>query len=359
MRHVLTLALCLNCCLAGSAAYSAPAPIHTPPASNLAVPTPTPAAPASMSSVPPSNFDPSQFAPITTSSLPKENGQPVVMRVNSRAVSWEDFTAQVRMAGASILAEHPGNELNIMAALAGPVTDALILQELYRDFAAINTLTVQPAEVDQQQAELKISRNSKINKATDLLTQAQLRQLITDSLIREKVDKFLGDRATSMPPTMQEITSFTAAVKPTVSPGEITRARHIVVRATPDMSEFSINDAKTRAEEALAKIRSGADFATTARQYSQDRFTAYQGGNIGYYTTGTMYKEFEAAAAKLAPGEVSEVIRTPVGYHIIQVTERQPDDLRLQLDKYKRQMAVQEWKAQAIQAAKVERYLEQ
>ncbi len=245
-----------------------------------------------------------------------------------------------------------------MAALLQPVSEALILQELYREFAVTRNLAPQSAEIDLRQSEIRSSQNPAVKQAIAFLSSDQIRQLVTDSLVHEKVDKYIGDLATSAPPSLQEIATFVSELKPTTSPIELTRARHIVIRATPDMSEFALNDAKARAEEVFAKLESGLDFATAARQYSQDRFTAFQGGNVGYFSAGAMFMEFEAAAAKLAVGETSGIVRTPVGYHIIQVTERQPDDLRLQLDKHKRQMAVMHWKEKAVQGAKVERYLQ-
>src|SRR5690606_7348565 len=131
------------------------------------------------------------------------------------------------------------------------------------------------------------------------------------------------------------------------------------VRATPDMSEFDLNDAKARAEEILEKVTTGGlDFALAAKQYSQDRFTAYLGGSVGYFTRGTMFKEFEDAAFALQPGEISGIVRTPVGFHIIQVTERHPDNLRILIDDLRSFHATQVWKSEALKSAKVENYLQ-
>ena len=107
----------------------------------------------------------------------------------------------------------------------------------------------------------------------------------------------------------------------------------------------------------LERIRGGLDFATAARQFSQDRFTTYLGGDIGYFQPGSMYVEFEKAAFDLEPGEVSDVVRTPVGFHIIQVTESHNDNLLLMVDGHRRASAIGHWKAAARENANVESYL--
>ena len=76
--------------------------------------------------------------------------------------------------------------------------------------------------------------------------------------------------------------------------------------------------AKAKAEQILAQIKAGADFAAMAKQYSQDT-TAANGGDLGFFGRGHMVKPFEDAAFALQPGQVSGVVKTQYGYHIIKV----------------------------------------
>jgi hypothetical protein len=93
-------------------------------------------------------------------------------------------------------------------------------------------------------------------------------------------------------------------------------------------SDESINaDAKAKAEEVLAKVKAGEDFATLAKQYSQDT-TASNGGDLGFFSKGKMVPEFETAAFALKAGEVSELVKTVYGYHIIKVTEVKGDEIQ-------------------------------
>jgi len=93
-------------------------------------------------------------------------------------------------------------------------------------------------------------------------------------------------------------------------------------------SDETVNaDAKAKAEEVLAKVKAGEDFATLATQYSQDT-TASAGGDLGFFGKGKMVPEFETAAFALKAGEVSELVKTVYGYHIIKVTEVKGEEIK-------------------------------
>ena len=82
--------------------------------------------------------------------------------------------------------------------------------------------------------------------------------------------------------------------------------------------------AKAKAQDVLNKVNAGGDFAALAKQYSQDT-TAANGGDLGFFSKGQMVKEFEASAFGLQPGQVSGLVKTQYGYHIIKVIEYNED----------------------------------
>ena len=84
-------------------------------------------------------------------------------------------------------------------------------------------------------------------------------------------------------------------------------------------------DSQAKAQDILTQIRAGTDFAQLARQFSQNTETAQNGGDLGWFPRGKLTeKEVEDAAFNLQPGQVSEVIQSALGYHIIQTLERNP-----------------------------------
>jgi peptidyl-prolyl cis-trans isomerase D len=98
------------------------------------------------------------------------------------------------------------------------------------------------------------------------------------------------------------------------------RASHILL--TTDGKEDAA--VRTQAEQVLKEAKSGADFAGLAKKYSQDETNAQQGGDLDYFSRGRMVAEFDAAAFALAPGEISDLVKTEFGYHIIKLTDRKP-----------------------------------
>jgi peptidyl-prolyl cis-trans isomerase D len=109
---------------------------------------------------------------------------------------------------------------------------------------------------------------------------------------------------------------------------EQVRARHILIRITPgDDADAADAAAKTQAEEALARVRGGEDFAVVAEELSADPGSKGRGGDLGFFPRGRMVKPFEDAAFALEPGELGEPVRTLHGWHVIRAEERKPAQL--------------------------------
>lgn len=105
---------------------------------------------------------------------------------------------------------------------------------------------------------------------------------------------------------------------------ETVQASHILIK--PDgQGDEAKKKAKAKAEEILAKLKKGADFAETAKKESGCPSSA-KGGDLGEFERGRMVPEFEKAAFALKPGELSDVVETKFGYHIIKTTKHNPGE---------------------------------
>lgn len=103
------------------------------------------------------------------------------------------------------------------------------------------------------------------------------------------------------------------------------RARHILLMVAQNAAEPEWEKARGQAEEVLKKIKGGADFARLAKEFSQDPGSKEGGGDLGFFSRGQMVRPFEEAAFSLKPGQVSDPVRSPFGYHIIKAEERQEE----------------------------------
>lgn len=92
---------------------------------------------------------------------------------------------------------------------------------------------------------------------------------------------------------------------------------HVLIRVPNDADDATREKKRELAEKVLAEARAGKDFADLARKYSDDKASVAKGGDLGYFTRGTMVAPFEEAAFQLQPGELSEVVETPFGFHVI------------------------------------------
>ncbi len=148
---------------------------------------------------------------------------------------------------------------------------------------------------------------------------------------RVKVEYALYDEQTFLPRaevTEEEIRRYYEEHESEFSTPEKVRARHILFRLEPSASAEQKQEARKRAEEALSRIRKGEDFATLAKELSQDPGSAEQGGDLGFFERGKMVAPFEAVAFSLEPGSVSEPVETTFGFHIIKVEEKLPAHTR-------------------------------
>lgn len=119
------------------------------------------------------------------------------------------------------------------------------------------------------------------------------------------------------------------------------RASHILITAPKDAPAKERSTAKAKADALLAQLRKNpGDFARLAKENSQDPGSAERGGDLDFFGKGMMVKPFEDAAYQLKKGEISDVVESEFGYHIIQVTDIKPGGVR-SLDQVKDEIATE------------------
>ena len=107
-----------------------------------------------------------------------------------------------------------------------------------------------------------------------------------------------------------------------IGPDGLIKTSHILLRVEQQAPQADWDAAKQRADSIYKALKNGADFAEMATKFSQDPGSARQGGQLPFVQHGQFVKEYEDAAFALQPGEMSEVVQSPFGYHIIRMDER-------------------------------------
>ncbi len=104
------------------------------------------------------------------------------------------------------------------------------------------------------------------------------------------------------------------------------RASHILIKVDSKSDESQKADSYKKISEIQVKVQQGGDFAALAKEFSQGPSNV-KGGDLGFFKRGQMVKPFEKAAFALAPGEVSGIVETRFGYHLIKVFEKNPETI--------------------------------
>jgi peptidyl-prolyl cis-trans isomerase C len=119
----------------------------------------------------------------------------------------------------------------------------------------------------------------------------------------------------------EEVKTFYEANPELFKTPEQVRARHILIKVAPEADAARKKEALQEIKEVQKKVRAGEDFAALAEAHSQGP-SSVKGGDLNFFGRGQMVKPFEEAAFALQPDEVSDIVETSFGYHLIKVTER-------------------------------------
>lgn len=234
-----------------------------------------------------------------------------------------------RIAQVEQQAQAQGGNLPPRSQLAEQVLERMIMDEIQLQMASQANLSVDDTELNRQLRSIAESNNMSLDAFADaveadgmsladvrddirremLMRQVQQRQVSQRVSVSERdVERFLNQQPS------QQGQSFI----------EETRARHLLVELTPTRNE---NQARTRAEQARQRLQQGADFAAVAREFSDDRGSAMNGGELGWVRPGQTVPAFEEAMNSLGPEQLSQPVRSQFGYHVIEVLERRRQDV--------------------------------
>jgi peptidyl-prolyl cis-trans isomerase C len=326
--------------LAGAAPGLAQTPPPAPPAE-----TPPPAAqpPAATPAPPAATPAPApQPEPLAPEKLPA-----VVAKVNGQEIKKDELLAQVK--GSPGLADGALN-----AAYARQVLDTLIARTLLRQEALAQGVTVTDEEVKKEVDSLRAQFPTPEAFAQALAAEGMNEeQLLARARQEFLVQKYVESKvAPKVTVTDESAKAFYDQNQDRMKTPERLHLRHILVGFEPTATPEDKQKAKTEADDVLAKVKAGGDFAALAKEHSDDPGSKETGGDLAWIAAGQTVEPFEKAAFALKDQEVSGVVETRFGYHVIQRLETQPAGV-MPFDQVKeriRQFLKQRDTQQALQA---------
>lgn len=153
-----------------------------------------------------------------------------------------------------------------------------------------------------------------------------MREMMYEQALIEQVQSGLTGSITITP---SEVNQFASKISPDSMPLVSTSYQFGEIVKIPPVSDEEVKDVRDRLTSYRERVLRGEKFGALARLYSDDPGSASKGGDLGFVERGTLYPEFEAAAFNLKSGEISQVVKTKAGYHIIQLIERRGESIRV------------------------------
>lgn len=260
------------------------------------------------------------FGPVAAA----DTNNPILAKVNGVAVYKAELDKRMNLLVRQISMQPNQLSEADIAELRQRVLNDLIEYKMLLQEAEKQGLKVDAAEVDAEFAALKSGFNSDADFAKALadsgVAEADFRQTVTDSILIQKLfDKQL---ASKIAVSEKEALEFYQNNPSLFEQEERVHARHILKMVAPNANAIERDKQKKELEEVLRAIKNGADFAEMAMKYSDDS-SKIMGGDLGYFTRGRMVKPFEDTAFTLEIGDVSGIVETQFGYHIIKVEDHQ------------------------------------
>jgi len=303
------------------------------------------------------------------SAVAEETSDSKVALVNGTEITQTEFDRELMAASRQFLKN--GKQLNPeqLVEFRKQVLESLIGQELILQECSKKGTKIEDKTINEELAKMKqkYPNEEAFNTA---LKNANLSEDKLKSDLHKKmvIQKYIDDEfALSTNVSDEEIKSFYDGHTESFTKPEQVRARHILIKVDPNAGKTQKEEAKKKLAAVQARLKKGEDFAELAKKFSEGPSKS-QGGDLGLFRRGQMVKPFEEVAFSLPVGQVSEIVETQFGYHLIKVEEKIPastikfDEIKERLKAFLKQRKigakVQAYIAQLKEKAKIERFLE-
>ena len=253
----------------------------------------------------------------------------IVARVNGTEIKRKELDAAVRALAAQMARRGRQISPGDTAQVQHDVLEEIVGRELLLQEGSKHT----PADVDQKtQAQIETVKKQlggeerfKETLTDTGITPEEYGKRVHNNVIVQDAIQQIVDKEVKMTP--EEVRSFYDKNPDQFRQPETVRASHILIRVAPGASDEVKKQKRAQIDAARALVKSGEKFADVARKVSEDPGSAANGGDLDFFPRGAMVPEFDTVAFSLKTNELSDVITTQFGYHILLVTDRKPTQM--------------------------------
>ncbi len=273
-----------------------------------------------------------------------------VARVGDRTIQWQELDRSLSVVTQQFSAGGRRLSGEELARLRYDLLDRLVIHELALQEARGH----EPADLDNMvKRQIEAVRTqagsaeifSNVLAGLHVTEKEYAERLREDLIVRDRVRQ-VAEAGTTV--SAEEVRKFYDDNPDKMKTPERVRASHILIQVPPTATDEIKKQKRTVIESVLTLLKQGEKFSDMAAKYSEDPISARNGGDLGYFARGQMAPEFETIAFSLKPNELSDVVTTPFGYHIVLVTDHQPagqrtfEEVKGDIERYLRQTKEQQ-----------------
>ncbi len=229
---------------------------------------------------------------------------------------------------------NPATDMDRLVHLQKEVVQSVVDQKIILEMAALDSVEVEDKDVERaldQQIETFIQQAGSEERAEEMLGQSlksfrrEFWQEMRDRLVTEKYQQSLIGQISI---SRQDVEDFFNTYRDSIPYFPLTvKLRHLLIAVKA--GEASVEKTKNELAAIRERILNGESFSYLASKYSQDPGSKRNGGSLGFVKRGSLVPEFEAVAFSQSVGEISDVIQTQFGFHIIETEEKRGDKIKV------------------------------
>lgn len=287
--------------------------------------------------------------------------------VNGKAISRTDLDREVKLWTERMASQGRQLPPAQVPTVRNEILESLINQELLYQASKKEKIKIDKKTIDERYESVK-----KRFKTEEEFKEAIAKMDVTEAVIRTQLEKGLAidellkaKIVKDIKVTEEETQKYYDENLDQFKQAEQVKASHILVKVAPDATDEQKAEARKKIETVQGKLKNGDDFAAVAKEYSEGPSNS-RGGDLGFFQRGQMVKPFEDAAFSMDTDQVSGVVETQFGYHIIKVHEKKTEStasfsevkeqLQEHLKQQKTRQAVENYVEELRKKAKIEKF---